>query len=212
MFFPRKSKLLDNLTSLVLKIKEATGLFEEITNNFGDLRNKTERLKQIENNADDLVHAIKLDIERAFILPIDKNDAQKLTDTFDNIIDRLEQAANRIYIYKIPETNRVLKAFTELLSLAAEEIAKGMAEFNAGRQNGKIFTFCYQKIHELENKGDHLHRQALEELMNASMTDCSLEKFLLIIKMKEIYQELEDTLDEYENAANLFESIKVKYQ
>ena len=68
------------------------------------------------------------------------------------------------------------------------------------------------EIHTIENKGDYLHRNALEKLMNGSEQNNICQNILLTIKTKEIYQTLEDTLDECEKIANLFEAIRIKYQ
>lgn len=212
MFFPKKSKIFETLSAQAVKIEEAADIFQKMVNDFNDIEGMAEKLKIAENEADGLVHDIKVDVEKTFLLPIDKDDAQNLTEYLDNVIDNIEQTANRIHIYRIPKTDDVLKGFAELIKEAVTQIRKGLDLIKNRKQNTQNFIDCFQEIHTIENKGDHLHRNALEKLMNTLEGNNVCQNILLTIKIKEIYQTLEDTLDECEKIANLFEAIRIKYQ
>lgn len=212
MFFPKKSKIFETLNTQAIKTEEAVGIFQKMINDFNDIENMAEKLKIAENEADELVHNIKVDVEKTFLLPIDKDDAQNLTEYLDNVIDNIEQTANRIYIYRIPKTDDVLKGFAELIKEAVTQIRKGLNLIKNRKQNTQDFIDCFYEIHIIENKGDNLHRSALEKLMNTPEKNNIHQDILLTIKTKEIYQTLEDTLDECEKIANLFEAIRIKYQ
>lgn len=212
MFFPKKSKLFETLNMQAAKIEEAVNLFQEMVRDFNNIENMAEKLKRVEDEADRLVHEIKMDVEKTFLLPIDKDDAQNLTEYFDNVIDNLEQTANRIHIYRIPKTDDILKGFAELIKKAVAQIRKGLDLIKNRKQNARDFIDCFQEIHTIENQGDYLHRSALEKLMNNQEENMACQNILLTIKTKEIYQTMEDTLDECEKIANLFEAIRIKYQ
>lgn len=47
--------------------------------------------------------------------------------------------------------------------------------------------------------------------MNKNMKGINGSDILIIIKWKEIFQTLEDTLDKCEDIADLFERLKIKY-
>jgi uncharacterized protein Yka (UPF0111/DUF47 family) len=60
----------------------------------------------------------------------------------------------------------------------------------------------------LEDKGDIINRTALKNLMNAS--SLTPDKVLEIIKLKEIYEYLENAVDCCEDVGNIFETILIK--
>jgi uncharacterized protein Yka (UPF0111/DUF47 family) len=62
----------------------------------------------------------------------------------------------------------------------------------------------YIQVHTLENKGDEIYYNALEKLFENKNT-------IEIIKIKEIYEYLENIIDKCEDIANVIESIVVKH-
>jgi uncharacterized protein Yka (UPF0111/DUF47 family) len=65
-----------------------------------------------------------------------------------------------------------------------------------------------QKLNELEDMGDIVNRTALKNLMSVSQPNP--EKILEIMKLKEIYELLEDSIDFCEDVGNIFEGILIK--
>ena len=68
---------------------------------------------------------------------------------------------------------------------------------------------CF-RLNELENAGDEINRRALSGLMATHNVSC--DKLIEIIKLKEIYETLENAIDCCENVGNMFESILIKNQ
>src|SRR3990170_8001152 len=106
MFLPKKSKIIERLVEQAAIIEEIAQVFQGIANDWGQLENGCATLETLEGKADEFVHAITDEIDRIFILPFDKEDIKELTDLLDDVADNLEQAANRLNIYKISESNQ----------------------------------------------------------------------------------------------------------
>jgi len=60
------------------------------------------------------------------------------------------------------------------------------------------------RIHELENEGDRVSRQAIGNLFQHSQDP------IHIIKWKDVYNLLEQTIDRTEDVANILETVTLK--
>lgn len=211
LFLPKKSKIFDNIIQLSLIAKEAAQILKSIADNWSRLKEGYIMLEKLEGDADDLVHIITDEVEKVFILPLDKEDVKELTDSLDDIIDNMEQIVNRLYIYKILESNQAIKDFSELILQAVQEIHKGIMLVRDRKMGSEEFVSCCEKLHDIENQGDKLHRKILEEMMGRYSPEFGGRDALSIIKWKEIFQTLEDTLDICEDFAITFGRLRIKY-
>ena len=72
-------------------------------------------------------------------------------------------------------------------------------------KNMRVITECLVKINSLENQADDMFDMSIERLF-ATEPDAKE-----VIKKREIYQVMEAATDKCEDAANVIESIIVKY-
>lgn len=211
MFLPKKSDIFRRLLKQSALVEETARVFKELTQNWSDRKLLAEKLSALEQEADEHVHAVTDALEETFILPLDKEDLKELTESLDDIVDGIEQAANRIYIYEVPHESNELKEFAVVLLETAAYIHTGVAMLANHEFVSPDFPKCYKTIHEFENRGDAIHRSVVATLMKerSGMTAANL---LLTFKWKEIFQILEDTLDTCEDIATIFERLRIKYQ
>ena len=212
MFLPKKSKIIERLVEQAAIIEEIAQVFQGIANDWGQLKNGCATLETLESKADEFVHAITDEIDKIFILPFDKEDIKELTDLLDDVADNIEQAANRLNIYKISESNQTMKDFSRIILQSVQQIQQGILMIKEHKMSSKDFVSCYQKLHDLENEGDKLHRKALENLLGEGSSGCNTPNPISILKLKEIFQTLEDALDKCEDIAIVLERLKIKYR
>lgn len=211
MFIPRKTKIFDALVKQSSIILEAVETFQRIVEDWSRLEEGSAALEKMEKASDELVHEITDEIESAFILPLDKEDIKRLTELLDDIMDNLEQVANRLNIYEIPDSNQALKDFSELVLQSTRKVHDGIMMIKDRKLTSQEFTSCIESLHELENSGDRLHRRILRDLMKGLSPEYDSGNPLSIIKWKEIFQTLEDTLDVCEDLAAFFGMLRIKY-
>lgn len=211
MFLPKKSDIFERLVKQSSLVEETAQTFKELTERWSERKAFAAKLSSIEHEADEHVHAITDTLEKTFILPLDKEDLKELTEYLDDIVDGIEQAANRIVIYEIPRESNELKEFATVLLETAENINKGVQMLARHELSSQNFSTCYKTIHELENRGDAVHRGVVATLMK-ERSGMSATDLLLAFKWKEVFQMLEDTLDTCEDIAAAFEQLRIKYQ
>jgi uncharacterized protein Yka (UPF0111/DUF47 family) len=91
----------------------------------------------------------------------------------------------------------------EVIVRATEQLQVAVAALERNK-NGTVLNACVQ-IKRLEEEGDTLYHEWLGRLFEGS------PDALTVIKWKEIYDNLEKTLDDVENAGNVLESISIKH-
>jgi uncharacterized protein Yka (UPF0111/DUF47 family) len=211
MFFPHKLKIFDELLQQSAMVKEAAQVFHNITRDWEQLKNGSSLLETLERQADQLVHRITDDIEKTFILPLDKEDIADLTESLDDVVDNLEETVNRLNIYKISKGNDALGSFSELIRQSAVHIHEGIRMIKERKIASDDFASCGKMLRDLESEGDKVHRDVLEKLMANRSSFVNGGDYISILKWKEIFQILEDTLDKCDDIGKLFARLRIKY-
>ena len=212
MFLPRQSKIFDSLLRHSEFFVEAAGTFQNISRDQRGMQKSCEEMARLELEGDNMVREVSNEVERTFILPLDKEDIMELVESIDDILDNLEDAASWLNIYGIREKDRTTMEFADLIMQCAEQIHQGLLLIKAHKFKTQEFMECRRKIDELEALGDGVYRRALARLLGGNgARKVSPADVLSIIKWKEIYQVLEDTLDLCEHISVLFDRLRIKY-
>jgi predicted phosphate transport protein (TIGR00153 family) len=212
MFLPKKSKIIELLGQHAHLVKEAAQILLAVARDWKTLNSSCQKIRELEHQADELVHLISDEIERTFILPFDKDDLRNLVEQSDDIIDNIEEVVTLLNIYDITKGNAFITEFTSLLKQAAVLIHNNVLLINQQKLLSDEFVASYKNLHDLESEGDSLHRKILKELFSGKSSTFKNDDLLEIIKWKEIFQTLENSMDRCEDIAITFEKLKVKYR
>src|ERR1051325_9460523 len=98
-------------------------------------------------------------------------------------------------------TPRGVNQLTEVIRRMVGVLAEGVGRLKKGDD---VMRFCIE-AKKLEEEGDALYHEALGHMFETE------RDALEVIKWKEIYDNLERTLDESEDVANDLESITIKH-
>lgn len=157
-----------------------------------------------ENDADELCHKILREADKTFITPIDREDIQELAKNLDNIIDLTENVISNVTVYKVKRIHREFYEFVNIIIKAIKEVSHLVSDLKHKGRNEKEIKRHVVRLHSLENKGDLLLKKALKHLFNNG--DAPVE----VIKWKDIYENMEEVLDECEDTSDTIEKIIVK--
>jgi predicted phosphate transport protein (TIGR00153 family) len=173
---------------------------QELSKSMLEGRSRHPRLRDLEHEADDVTHEIYNLINRTFVTPLEREDIYQLASSLDDIVDLAEEVGDKIDLYSIKQITEPAKRMGETLASAGQEISRALEDLE-GFQRLESHRV---EIHRLENEGDRLMREALAHLF---AQDASASE---IIKWKDVYDLLEETLDRCEQVANVLESISIK--
>jgi len=175
----------------------------DMLEHYKDIDTKREKIKKIENDGDRMVHDIFAELNKTFITPIDREDISKLACSLDDILDNLEAVAERLVLYEIKKPPVYMLDFATTLQKTTQNVHGGITLLRDFKEAKKIRGFC-KEVNTLENEGDSLLRKATADLFNNKDP-------VEIIKIKELYEDLEAAIDRCEDVADVIGDILVKY-
>lgn len=191
--------MLENESQNVL---DGSTAFLDLLKNYENIKEKQQKIKDIEHQGDDFVHEIFEELNKTFITPIDHEDISKLASAFDDVLDYIDGTATRLVLYEIqtPEENMIKLA--EVLLKQATELKQALSGLRNIKNPKEIERRCIE-VNRLENIADDLYKTSVADLFKR-------KDAIEIMKLKEVYERLEFATDKCEDAANVISDIVVK--
>ncbi|MBS7650255.1 DUF47 family protein, partial [Candidatus Bathyarchaeota archaeon] len=163
---------------------------------------KAANIKRIENQGDSVAHEIYVRMNRTFVTPLDREDLIGLASKCDDVLDAINGVARRLLIFEVGAPTENMKRFVELILKAIRQVSILMS--NIRRADQKLVDGVCEEVDSLENQGD--------ELLHTSLIDLFRENkdAIEIIKLKEVYEWFEITLDRCEDVTYVIADIVMK--
>src|SRR5438309_1170074 len=153
----------------------AAELLVEFTNATGDRRRElVGAIKEKEHFGDEVTHETLNRLQKTYLTPIDGGDIHALTKEIDDIVDEIDDAAQRLMIYKIGEVLPGFKAQCEILLKAVRATADTVGclrhmKKNRMNGNGVSIEGAIFAVHDAENEGDDIYHRYLGELFDSGL-------------------------------------------
>lgn len=162
------------------------------------------QMEDVEHANDELTHLLFTELGRNFITPFDREDIHYLATALDDVADYIYATAKKINFYRVNPNDIGMQKLSEIILQSCNEVRKAVGELR-NMKNMRLITESLVKINSLENEADDIFDMSIERLF-ATEPDAKE-----VIKKREIYQVMETATDKCEDAANVIESIIVKY-
>jgi uncharacterized protein Yka (UPF0111/DUF47 family) len=162
------------------------------------------QLEDLEHKNDDNTHRIFTELGRNFITPFDREDIHYLASALDDIADYIYGSAKKINFYGVNPNDTGIQKMADLILQGSIEIKKAVFGLR-DMKNLREMTEAMVKVNSIENQADDVFDMSIEKLFNNE------NDFKEVIKKREIYQVMEIATDKCEDAANVIESIIIKY-
>jgi uncharacterized protein Yka (UPF0111/DUF47 family) len=162
------------------------------------------QMEDVEHANDELTHLLFTELGRNFITPFDREDIHYLASALDDVADYIFATAKKINFYRVNPNDIGMQKLAEIILQSCNEVRKAVGELR-NMKNMRLITESLVKINSLENEADDIFDMSIERLF-ATEPDAKE-----VIKKREIYQVMETATDKCEDAANVIESIIVKY-
>lgn len=205
MFTSTKKELIffDQFSSVISSTCDAAARLKELVDTYEDVEGKIAEIEKIEHKCDVEVHNILKQLNRSFITPIDREDIFIIAKEMDNITDNIESTAHRFKLFNIKEASPVAKEMVGLIINCTTELNVIFKEFK-NMKTSKILHEKIVEVNRIENQGDEIYRNAIQNLFLNEQNPIEL------IKWKEIYEYMEKSIDSCEDVANIVEGIVTK--
>ena len=184
-------------------ICRAAKMLEELMNNFVDVTEKVKAIEEFEHKCDGHVHRMLELLNRSFITPIDREDIFLIAKELDNITDDIESTAHRFRMFNVSGIRDDAIKIARLIVQCTEELGGVMSELRSMKTSKTLKTKIIE-VNRIEDEGDDIFRGAMQTLFVSESNPIE------VIKWKEIYEYLENTLDACEDVANIIEGVVMK--
>lgn len=194
----------DMFAETVQKSYDAAILLLDLMKNYTDVINKVKEIEEVEHESDKYVHKILAQLNKSFITPIDREDIYLIAKELDNITDDIEATAHRFKMFNVKDIKEDAIKLVEMIVLCTKELKEIMIEMN-NMKRSKTLKDKIIEVNRIEDDGDNIFRAAITNLF------INEKDAIEVIKWKEIYEYLENTLDACEDVANIIEGVVMKH-
>lgn len=197
VFFTMFNELTDQLTAM-------SETFSKGVASMDTLPAAVTSARDIEHAADQITHKIIDQLNSTFITPIDREDIYVLVKELDEIVDLVENSLHNMQLCQVKDMHPAVKDFASLISRASKELSQLVHVVNDPKKRKECKAMVI-KIHALEDEGDVLFQNALADLFKNHQSDV-----LYIVQWKDILEDLENVMDQFQAASDTIENIIVK--
>jgi len=185
---------------------EAAAFLRGTLNSFNrdELPQALESMHAIEHCGDNARHTMTKLLAHEFITPIEREDIMAMSETIDDVTDKIEDVLQRLYMYAIPEIREDALRVADLIVKCTEALRAALREF-VNFKKSKILNDHLIEINRLEEEGDRLYIEAVRALF----LDDSLSP-RAVVAWNSVFGYLENVCDACEDVANLIEDVIMK--
>ncbi len=170
---------------------------------YPDIDASLQKIRDEEHAADQLAHQALDRLDRTFITPFDREDIHALIGNLDDIIDDVDALAKRFPLFHIKAMDPLFERQTEVLVQATVVLSDAVHRLRKSRKLSELSDALID-LHTKESQGDDNHHAALSRLFGGDTPP------LEVIKWKELFDLVEDAIDNCEDAGNTLERILLK--
>jgi uncharacterized protein len=205
-FLPKNERFFDHFRAQAAVALETALAFQDLLENYTDVERKVRAISALEQKADEVGHTISNALTQTFITPLDREDIVLLSGRMDDFVDAIEDAAKRLWLYRIPapteqaiQMGKIIAAQAKLLTVAVPLVEKN--------QDSAALLARAKEIKKLESEADDIMDQAASSLYDDAG---DIKTLVSAIRWGELNQFLEDATDRAPAVASALESIALK--
>jgi predicted phosphate transport protein (TIGR00153 family) len=200
---PREEKFFDMFDEVAAVISRAAGKFLDMVTEFDRLTARSNELKHEERAGDDMVERIIQALDRSFITPIDREDIHALATSLDDILDNMEETAHRFGVFRIDRPTPEAVAMAKIIQDCCLHLEHAIRLVRTMKDPEAVQSHL-KEITRLENEADTIYRDSDSALF------VNPPDILQLIKWRELYSWLEETVDACKNTALVISEIVIK--
>jgi uncharacterized protein Yka (UPF0111/DUF47 family) len=200
---PREMKFFDMFDEASASINRAADKFLDMVTQFDRLNERSNEIKDEERACDMVVERIIKALDLTFITPLDREDIHTLATKLDDILDNMEETAHRFVAFRIDKPTPAAEAMARIIHECCVHLAEALRLCRDMKNIDGIQTRL-REIGRLENEADRIYRES-DSALFADPPD-----ILLLIKWRELYGWLEETVDACKTLAMIVSEIVIK--
>jgi uncharacterized protein Yka (UPF0111/DUF47 family) len=199
-FIPRDEGFFAFFAQLAQYIGRSATLLQQLFDHLEDAPAIAAQIKKVETEGDTVAHTINQRIDTSFVTPLDREDIHTLAKRLDNVIDIVNGVARRTVMFNVQTVRPGAAELAGVLIRAAHVIDASVADI---RKRARMLEHG-KAMKALEEEGDALYAESVSALFRSGAD--ALE----VLAWKDIFDALEEAIDQCEDVSNVLESIALK--
>ncbi len=201
---PREMRFFDMFEEVAATIHRAAVKFLDMITTFNNLSERGREIKKDEEDCDVQVEKIIKSLDRTFITPFDREDIHTLATKLDDVLDHMEETAHRFEVFRLEKPTEAAVSLARIIMDCSSHLQEAIRLCRNLQKPDEIHTRL-QEIRRLENEADMIYREVDAALFANGTTD-----ILHLIKWRELYAWLEETVDACKDVAQVISEIVIK--
>ena len=199
-FLPTDNRYFDLLDDLSSKANDSCRLLSELVQSPQRRSDLVKRIKEVEQESDEITESINERLDRTFITPIDREDIHAIAARLDHVVDLVDGTARRFVVFDVDQVPAEAKPLADILTRTARKLENAVSQM----RNPKMLSLELKAVKQFEAEGDEVYETALTRLFRSQPDP------LYAIEWKEIYDRMEDAIDECQHVAQVLASVALK--
>ncbi len=187
-------------------VKAAISLVEMISENEGTNidKQKISHIKDLEHEGDAITHSLFTILFQTFVTPLDREDIANLASAIDEVLNYTDGTADRFLLFNMDKPTTYMVDLSKLLLSATKEIDLAISKLHRMKKTQELMAHC-NNIKKYEHEADIVYRRAIAGLFQDN------NNAIEVIKLKEVYENFESSIDKCQEVSNIIEHIVLKY-
>jgi predicted phosphate transport protein (TIGR00153 family) len=194
---PKDPKFFELFTADGENLEAAATALHAMVDQYDRLEARVTEIQALEKRGDEIDRAVTRKLEDAFITPFDREDIHELVSRLDDVVDGIQEIAETFVIYGVTEPTPEARRLAAIVDEQGKQLAQALSKLDGLKDLERHF----ESIHELENEADGLSRAGVARLFRENLPPIE------VIKWRDLYNLLEETIDAAEDACEAMERM-----
>jgi len=201
---PKEGRFFDLFNAHAEQITRAAHELAALMQDYEQRERHARVIDEAEHAADRITAETVRLLHTTFITPIDRDHIHQLVTAMDDICDLIQDTTETLALYDVrritPETVRL----ADIAVKCCERVKDVVKLLGDEKRSAEALTKTCEEIDRLESDADRVMRSAMSRLFREE------QDVREIIKLRSIYELLENITDRCEDVANLAEGISLE--
>ncbi|RWA94593.1 MAG: DUF47 domain-containing protein [Mesorhizobium sp.] len=171
-----------------------------------DVERWSQKIVDLEDEADGITAEVLLAVRRSFITPFDRGDIKDLIQSMDDAIDTMHKAVKTVKLFEMREFDPLMREMGGVIVQAARLVAEAIPLLGKVGANAARLNAIAEEVMRVEGRADDLHEQGLKDLFKRLGRSDPMAYLI----GSEFYGQLEKVVDRFEDVANEISGIVIE--
>lgn len=205
-FIPTEIKFFELLERQSANVLGASSEFSSFLANYNkssvdSKRKSMHKIRELERKGDRHSYEIIEILNKSLVTPFDREDIHQMAVLLDDVLDLIDGSSRKFILFKVKKIPPLMAKQCRLMHQMVEKIHSATKKLE---KLNEVKEYCSQ-IYLIESSADELYEDAISELFEKN------GNAIETIKLKEIYETIEEVFDKCKEIADAMQEIIVKH-